>query len=806
MHNTLKVFFRDLRRLFTTPAALVIIFGITVLPALYSWVNIYGFWDPYNHTNAITISVANDDQGGSNPMTGELNAGDNIVEALSQNDQLGWKFCDHDQALQDVQSGSSYAAFVIPEDFTSDLLTILTTDFQEPQLEYYVNEKISAIAPRVTDTGATTVDEQINDTFVATVAKVVSDDLSSAFAQANTKLNDADTAATDALRDAVDKVTAAQGKLTDLTNDIDSQHSKIATVRITIGDLTNEVDALNSQVSTIVSTTDATRLSLSSFALGLASPLDTASRDVTSAAGTASLTMQTANSKYAQMNGQITTGIDTAQGLADAEQSLIDTLSSSSLASRQEVKDQIAKLQSEHDKTQQQLDALKQAQQDSTKTMNDTTALVTNLSNDTTTAVTSLDAMRATLLGTTLPQINTSFSTLSSALSSMSSLATSQAREVRQIYTILDQLDSTLTQMQSVLSTTNDALGTLKTDLDTATTDVGLLANSTTWHNIVNAMDLDSGKISDFMSSPTKIETEKLYPVQTYGSAMAALFTSLTMWIGGLACVIIMRTDADDEGVPGMTIRQGYMGKYLLLSTVTILQTITVSIGEVVLKVQMVNIPMFFVTSLIVGLVFLAFIYALAVCFAHIGVGVAMVLAFLQIPGSSGLYPIEMMPSFFQHIYPLLPFTYSINMYRECIAGFYKAAYWVNLGKLLIFAVIAFVFGLLVRPYMTNLTRVFNREALESHLVVADETPTVARRYRLMQLIRAVGSSETYRTDVILSATRYELRYPKLKRGALIAGFVIPAILAVLSHYNTSNKPLVVALWVGWMIIIIVFL
>ena len=806
MHNTFKVFTRDLRRLLATPAALIIIVGITVLPALYSWVNIYGFWDPYGHTNAITISVANEDKGGSNPMTGELNAGDNIVEALKGNDQLGWRFRNHDEALQDVQSGDSYAAFIIPQDFTADLLTILTSDFQEPQLEYYVNEKVSAIAPRVTDTGATTVDEQINDTFVATVAKVVSDKLSGAFAQANSKLNDADATATAALRTAVDKVDTAQGKLTDLSSDIDSQHGKIATVRTTIGQLSDEAKNLNTQVSSIVSTADSTRLSLSSFALGLAAPLDTASSGITTAAGTASLTMQSANGTYARMNGQISTGIDTAQSLADAQQSLIDTLSNSPLASRQAVKDRISRLQSEHDKTQNQFDALKQMQQDATNTMNDTTALVTNLSNDTTSAVTSLDAMRSQLTGTTLPSINSSFSTLNSALNSMSALATSQSREIAQINTILDQLDATLTQMQSVLSTTNDALGTLKTDLDTAATDVGLLANSTTWHNIMDAMDLDSGKISDFMSSPTKIETEKLYPVETYGSAMAALFTSLTMWIGGLACVIILRTDADDEGVPGMTIRQGFMGRFMLMSVVSVLQAITVSVGEVVLKVQMVNVPLFFFTSVIVGLIFLAFIYSLSVCFAHIGVGLAMVVAFLQIPGSSGLYPIEMMPSFFQRIYPLLPFTYSISMYRECIAGFYRNSYWMDLAKLTVFALVAFVLGLLIRPYMTNLTRVFNREALESHLVVADETPTVARRYRLMQLIRALGSSETYRTDVMLSATRYELRYPKLKRGALVAGFVIPAILAILSHYNTGNKPLVIALWVGWMVIIIVFL
>ena len=69
-----------------------------------------------------------------------------------------------------MYSGEYYAAIVIPKDFSEKLTSMLTGDFEQPELTYYVNEKKNAIAPKVTDTGAETIEEQLNETFVATAA------------------------------------------------------------------------------------------------------------------------------------------------------------------------------------------------------------------------------------------------------------------------------------------------------------------------------------------------------------------------------------------------------------------------------------------------------------------------------------------------------------------------------------------------------------------------------------------------------------------------------------------------------------
>ena len=82
---------------------------------------------------------------------------------LKENKSLGWQFVSEEKAKEGVQAGDYYAAIVIPENFSSSLVSILSGDLKRPKLDYYVNEKKNAIAPKITDTGATTVQQQINE-------------------------------------------------------------------------------------------------------------------------------------------------------------------------------------------------------------------------------------------------------------------------------------------------------------------------------------------------------------------------------------------------------------------------------------------------------------------------------------------------------------------------------------------------------------------------------------------------------------------------------------------------------------------
>lgn len=173
MKKAFQIFKRDLKRLLHNPVAMVITIGVCIIPSLYAWYNIEANWDPYSNTSGVKIAVANEDEGVESELTGSLNAGEQTVEQLKENDDLGWVFTDAESAKESVYSGEYYAAIVIPKDFSEKLTSMLTGDFEQPELTYYVNEKKNAIAPKVTDTGAETIEEQLNETFVATVSSTL---------------------------------------------------------------------------------------------------------------------------------------------------------------------------------------------------------------------------------------------------------------------------------------------------------------------------------------------------------------------------------------------------------------------------------------------------------------------------------------------------------------------------------------------------------------------------------------------------------------------------------------------------------
>ena len=133
-------------------AATLVMIGVCLLPSLYAWFNIAANMDPYANTSGIRVAIANCDTGTKADVI-TMNAGDSIVEKLKENKSLGWQFVSEEKAKEGVQAGDYYAAIVIPENFSSSLVSILSGDLKRPKLDYYVNEKKNAIAPKITDSG-----------------------------------------------------------------------------------------------------------------------------------------------------------------------------------------------------------------------------------------------------------------------------------------------------------------------------------------------------------------------------------------------------------------------------------------------------------------------------------------------------------------------------------------------------------------------------------------------------------------------------------------------------------------------------
>ena len=173
MKNICNIFLADWKRISKNVVAVVVVIGLAILPALYAWFNILSNWDPYGQeaTSRIKVAVASADKGAM--VDGiSINMGQNIIDALQTNNTIGWVFDDDTEAaVNGVYAGDYYAALIMPEDFSEKMTSFLTEDMSHPQIEYYTNQKKNAIAPKITDKAKTAVQQQVNSTFISTVAE-----------------------------------------------------------------------------------------------------------------------------------------------------------------------------------------------------------------------------------------------------------------------------------------------------------------------------------------------------------------------------------------------------------------------------------------------------------------------------------------------------------------------------------------------------------------------------------------------------------------------------------------------------------
>src|SRR5699024_1942152 len=172
--KTFQLFLADMKNIGINWVAAILIGGLIILPSLYAWFNIAASWDPYGQTEQIPIGVVNEDKGAT--VRGEdIDVGKELVDTLKDSDDMDWQFVDRKKAMEKVEYGDYFAVIVIPEDFSENLGTVVKDDPEKATVEYYVNEKINAIAPKITEKWASVIVDQVSSNFISTVNGVIFD-------------------------------------------------------------------------------------------------------------------------------------------------------------------------------------------------------------------------------------------------------------------------------------------------------------------------------------------------------------------------------------------------------------------------------------------------------------------------------------------------------------------------------------------------------------------------------------------------------------------------------------------------------
>ncbi|WP_444684423.1 YhgE/Pip family protein [Alkalicoccus luteus] len=165
MQHAKQIIKQDLKNIKRVPLVGILLVGLAVLPALYAWFNLGAAWDPYSNTSEVSIAVVNEDEGAE--FEGEsVHIGDELVEELQTNDELDWQFMSRQEAHDQVRRGDVYASVYLDPPFSEETIRLVEEGDTNAAVRYEVNEKINAIAPTMTETGATTITQQTNDSFV----------------------------------------------------------------------------------------------------------------------------------------------------------------------------------------------------------------------------------------------------------------------------------------------------------------------------------------------------------------------------------------------------------------------------------------------------------------------------------------------------------------------------------------------------------------------------------------------------------------------------------------------------------------
>lgn len=274
---------------------------------------------------------------------------------------------------------------------------------------------------------------------------------------------------------------------------------------------------------------------------------------------------------------------------------------------------------------------------------------------------------------------------------------------LKNISDIYDRAGGNITQFSaSVLEIKNNLYDTkvivdeLKSKMTGVYDNLKMLNTSSGYEMLMNVLKFDANDLGTFISAPVEISTEKIYPIETYGSAMTPFYTVLAIWVGALILVAIIHVNVKPQKEhPDINPVQAYFGRYITFFLIGQAQALLVTLGDLYfIGIQCISPFKFWFAASVTSFVFSIFMYSLTVAFGNVGEALAVVVMVIQVAGAGGTFPVEVLPKVYQYIYKYLPFTYAMNALRETVGGFYKFNYWKYLVILSVYVLISLFIGL----------------------------------------------------------------------------------------------------------------
>ena len=692
MKNIIEIFQNDIREIFRKTRTWIVIIGLILLPSMYAWPNILSAWDPYGHTNNIKVAVVTEDSGAE--VSGQkVNLGENLVEGLKNNKNLDWQFVSNKQEAEEgVRIGDYYASIVIPKKFSEDLTSVSRGFPKKATIEYTVNEKINAISPKITNSGASAIANNISKSFVEIANGVIFEKLHEAGIKFEQNLP-----SIEKMKEEIFKLNDNFSNYENVVSELIGKTEQGQKILNTIQQTLPDIDRFATNSIMLADKADITINNIQSFNEKLLPLISNHLKVVEDVSGEANSLAQKIQSKPDNVEETkeklklLNTRLEAAEERLRVVKNIfeyLNELSGENILQNQlnkintlendltKVKEVNNKIYTNIDNYDEIADDIKKDFVDRTKRINEISTNIDNRLND------DIAPLVAKVL--TKADIN---------INEISKLIIGAQNELPEVEAKILSTEVKIQRAHAKLITIQKELPEAKEKIKKLTEEIKKAEAGTNTNMLFNLLKVDYKQQAEFFANPVQLSENKLYHIKNYGSAMTPFYTVLSIWVGALLMSSLLTTKVEDEEGKYKPCEK-YFGRWILFLVISLFQTLVITLGDMyVLGTQAVSPYRFVFYGLLISALFSSIIYTIVHLLGNVGKAICIILLVLQLGSSGGTFPIQMTSSFFQALYPKIPFTYSIGLLREAVGGVYIPAAQRDMKILLIGIVITVISG-----------------------------------------------------------------------------------------------------------------
>lgn len=680
MRNIQEIFIDDLKSIYKNFFVCIVVVFLMFIPSIYAWFNIVASWDPYANTEGILVGVANNDKGAE--LNGKaVNIGKEVMEGLKDNKDLGWRFTSEKEAIEKVEKGDYYASIIIPENFSEHIATIMTDDPKKAGIDYYVNEKINSIAPKITAAGANSIVDNVSKTFI----KSASGSILAIFNELGITLQN-ELPTIQKMKNMVYLLEAELPELEQNIKTVQTHVKKAEDIIKRVNDGLNSIEGITSQkdklVSDVSSYVDSTRQAFEGINPLLKNDIENIRSDNESILVLANrLTGQDfPDNESDQLVEQGVTRINKELYLLDSMYNLLVRVNQ--FNEKNVLQPEIQLIDELRDNASNQLQALND------RAYGNLIELGRN--NDQV-----LASFQESYSKETGPKFNEIWNETEAILNNVQLTLEEGTKVLPEVRKLLNETNRTLETRTADIDKLQNKFPEIETKIKALASKMREIDKSYNMEEVIDFLRNDIEQESEFFSEPVLLNKHSLFPIPNYGSAMSPFFTALSLWVGGTILISMLSVGVSQKVYSPYQI---YIGRYLIFFIIGVMQALSVSIGNIFLiGVYVADKFEYILFSVLISTVFTLIVYTFVSVLGNIGKGISVVLMVLQISSSGGTFPIQVTPPFFQHINPFLPFTYAVGLLRESVGGITWSVAGKDIFILILFLIITFILGVILK-------------------------------------------------------------------------------------------------------------